>query len=379
LRSQNAHIPHFVVAKIKRMNYILYFGKQALEFSSWQNIKYWLPIQSLGWNCEVFMINFRDLTFAEATNLWLDERSLTNKPGTIQCYRDYIARLKPSFAGMKLAEIQPWHLLHYQKERKNKYHPASINHDCNTLLQILGWAGLRQEIEQHYRPLRVPEWQPPRVLTEAEEEAFFTIAGTNPDWALAYYVASLTNNTSASGKELRLLQLKDVDLEADPPILSVPRDMKNSHRQRRIPLNERGCIQVQRLLDRARALGCTGPDHYLFPFRDKRSKLYDPTRPASESWLKYQWKKMVSAALEQGAIGFPIKPHNLRHQIITKLLEDGQPEEVVRAIAGHVSRKMMEHYSHARIQRKFQALDAINPDRKRAAKASTASPAKNFA
>ncbi len=203
------------------------------------------------------------------------------------------------------------------------------------------------------------------MLSEAEEDAFFKVAGTNPDWALAYCVASLTNNTSASGKELRMLQLKDVDLESDPPILSVPRDMKNPHRQRRIPLNDRGRIQMERLLDRARSLGSTRPEHYLFPLRDKRSKQYDPTRPASESWLKYQWKKMVSAALAQGAVRFSIKPHNLRHQIITKLLEDGQPEEVVRAIAGHVSRRMMEHYSHARIERKFQALESINPDRKR--------------
>lgn len=312
------------------------------------------------------MIDLKDLAFEDAAEFWLDERKLTNKPGTIRCYQDYIARLKSSFSGIRLKEIQHWHLLGYQREKKDKYHPASINHDCNTLLQILGRAGLRKEVEEHYRPLPVPEWQPPRVLTEAEEDAFFAMACTNSDWALAYCVASLTNNTSASGKELRLLQLKDIDLAGDPPILSVPRDMKNPHRQRRIPLNERGQIQMERLLHRARSLGSTAPEHYLFPFRDMRSKLHDPTRPASESWLRHQWKRMVSEAVQRGAIPFPIKPHNLRHQIITKLLEDGQPEEVVRAIAGHVSRKMMEHYSHSRIQRKFQALDAINPDRKKA-------------
>jgi integrase len=327
-----------------------------------------------------FMTMIRNFVFEDAADLWLEERKLTNKPGTIKCYQDYIARLRTYFVSMKLADIQSWHLIRYQKEKKDKYHAASINHDCNTLLQILGRAGLRQEVEEHYRPLPVPQWQPPKVLSEVEEDAFFKIAGTNPDWALAYYVASLTNNTSASGKELRLLQLKDIELENDPPILTVPRDMKTPHRHRRIPLNERGRIQLERLLDRAHSLGSTRPDHYLFPFRDKRSKVYDPTRPSSESWLKYQWKKMVNAALAQNAIGFPIKPHNLRHQIITKLLEDGQPEEVVRAIAGHVSRKMMEHYSHARIERKFQALDAINPDRKRTAQATSApSTAKNFA
>jgi integrase len=317
------------------------------------------------------MVELKDLAFEEAADLWLEERKLSNKPGTICCYQDYVARLATSFAGIKLQHIQSWHLIRYQKEKKDKYHPASINHDCNTLLQILGRAGLRKDLEQHYRPLHVPDWQPPRVLSETEEDAFFRIAGTNPDWTLAYCVASLTNNTSASGKELRLLQLKNIDLDNDPPILSVPRDMKNPHRQRRIPLNERGRIQMLRLLERAHSLGSTAPEHYLFPFRDRRSKLHDPTRPASESWLKYQWKKMVNAAIEQGAISFAIKPHNLRHQIITKLLEDGQPEEVVRAIAGHVSRRMMEHYSHSRIQRKFQALDAINPDRKRSGIASS--------
>lgn len=233
----------------------------------------------------------------------------------------------------------------------------AIHEDCATLKPHPPHGPVAQRSEQ----------QTPKVLSENEEDAFFQIACTNPDWALAYYVASLTNNTSASGKELRLLQLKDIDLEGDLPSFTVPRDMKNPHRQRRIPLNDRGRIQMERLLDRAHSLGSTRPDHYLFPFRDKRSKLYDPTRPASESWLRYQWKKMVSAAVEQKAISFRIKPHNLRHQIITKLLENGQPEEVVRAIAGHVSRKMMEHYSHARIQRKLEALDAINPDRKRPA------------
>ena len=63
--------------------------------------------------------------------------------------------------------------------------------------------------------------------------------------------------------------------------------------------------------------------------------------------------------------GFPwLRPHDMRHQIVTKLLEDGQPEEVVRAIAGHVSKEMMEHYSHTRIKRKLEALNAISPKKK---------------
>jgi integrase len=307
---------------------------------------------------------FSKLLFETAAAEWLQERELSAQASTVRCYRDYIGRLKKFelFAGKTLEEIaaNPWLLIAYQRDRKDKYHPASINHDCNTLLQILGRAGLRKQVEEHYRPLSVPDWSPPKVLSEQEEDAFFKLAASCTEWSMAYWVASLTNNTSASGKELRMLQLQNIHLDDDPPNFEVPRDMKNQHRPRRIPLNDTGRVQMERLVMRARELGSIRPHHYLFPFRDRISKRYDPDKPASQYWIYHQWGKMVHAALEQKIISFPITPHNLRHQIITKMLEDGQPEEVVRAIAGHVSRKIMEHYSHTRLERKDQVLRAID-------------------
>ena len=73
----------------------------------------------------------------------------------------------------------------------------------------------------------------------------------------------------------------------------------------------------------------------------------------------------MDAAIEQGAINFRIRPHDLRHQIVTKLLEAGAPEQTVMSIAGHVSRQMLEHYSHQRIDAKAKALNMINPVKKK--------------
>lgn len=305
--------------------------------------------------------DFATLPFEQAASQWLEEKAVTKEPGTIRAYNDYICRLKVFFAGMPLTRLQkdPWLLNSYQRQQKPNYHPTSVNHDCNTLLQILQRAGIREEVEKHYQPLKVPDWQPPKVLSEEEEAAFFQIASTNPAWSMAYYVASLTNNTTASGKELRMIQLRDIQLQADPPSFGVMRNMKNQHRQRRIPLNEAGVVFMERLMFRARGLGSTQPEHYLFPFRDRASKKYDPGRPASAWWIYCQWNKMAKAALKAGAISFKIRPHNLRHQVITRMLEDGHPEEVVRDIAGHVSRQMMLHYSHARIRRKAEVLNSL--------------------
>jgi hypothetical protein len=45
---------------------------------------------------------------------------------------------------------------------------------------------------------------------------------------------------------------------------------------------------------------------------------------------------------------------------ITNLLEKGIAAETVRHIAGHVSEKMMEHYSHRRHAAQMEALNAID-------------------
>ena len=60
------------------------------------------------------------------------------------------------------------------------------------------------------------------------------------------------------------------------------------------------------------------------------------------------------------AAGLPgFRFHDLRHTVVTRLLEAGEPDHVVESITGHLSRRMLEHYSHIRLKAKKEALDRL--------------------
>jgi len=78
----------------------------------------------------------------------------------------------------------------------------------------------------------------------------------------------------------------------------------------------------------------------------------DPSLPIKS------WRSAWRAALKRSSL--QIRFHDLRHTCITKLAESQASEHTLMAIAGHVSRKMIEHYSHIRLEAKRTALDAIS-------------------
>ncbi len=51
--------------------------------------------------------------------------------------------------------------------------------------------------------------------------------------------------------------------------------------------------------------------------------------------------------------------HDLRHHAITELAESQTSDSTIMSIAGHVSSKMLAHYSHVRLEAKRSALDAL--------------------
>lgn len=61
------------------------------------------------------------------------------------------------------------------------------------------------------------------------------------------------------------------------------------------------------------------------------------------------------------AAGLPgLRFHDLRHTVVTRLLEAGEPDHVVESITGHLSRRMLEHYSHIRLNATKAALDRLD-------------------
>jgi len=51
--------------------------------------------------------------------------------------------------------------------------------------------------------------------------------------------------------------------------------------------------------------------------------------------------------------------HELPHQAISELAEAGAPDATLMALAGHMSRRMLEHYSHVRMAAKRHAVELL--------------------
>ena len=51
--------------------------------------------------------------------------------------------------------------------------------------------------------------------------------------------------------------------------------------------------------------------------------------------------------------------HDHRHTLITDLAESGAGDQTIMDIAGHVSKNMLKHYSHIRMQAKRDALESL--------------------
>jgi integrase len=164
---------------------------------------------------------------------------------------------------------------------------------------------------------------------------------------------------------LKGLQWSDVDLFAKT--LTI-RKSKTEAGVRIVPLTDVAVSALGRLQRRAEGFGPVERSHYVFSAFVPKFKLngkravdgvidykitaFDPTRHL-KSW-RSAWRTLTKKA---GLPGFRF--HDLRHCAITQLAENGASDSTIMAIAGHVSRRMLERYSHVRMEAKRIAMEAL--------------------
>ncbi len=240
----------------------------------------------------------------------------------------------------------------YQTARlKAKASPKSINEEVGFLLRLLGGQG--DEIRGRLRrqkalKLRVTK-QVGKAYTPKEKEAMLQAAKVAKSPAI-YPALMLALNAGIRDAEIKGLQWDRVDLAR--AFLTVGDSKTEAGEGRTIPLN--GPLHTA-LVDHAKwytkRFGTIQPGWYVFPWG--RPNPSDPTRPIVT--LKTAWKNV---RMKAGVTG---RWHDNRHTLITDLAESGASDEVIRDIAGHVSKQMLSHYSHIRMEAKRKALEAINP------------------
>jgi integrase len=133
--------------------------------------------------------------------------------------------------------------------------------------------------------------------------------------------------------------------------ITVGRAKTSNGTGRIIPIND----DLGRVLARHRRwfedrFGQPQPNHHLFPWG--KPVPSDPARHATDiTWGWDQLRKDTKVSC---------RIHDLRHTFATRLAENGVPESTMLALMGHMSRAMLERYSHIPMTAKRDAVAGVS-------------------
>lgn len=264
----------------------------------------------------------------------------------------------------------------YQDARKAEgVSGRTVNLEVTLMRQVLKrarrWSVIADEVSN------LPENQNVvgRVLTHEQKLHLFRTASSKPEWDVAYCAGVIAVNTSCRKVELLTLRWADVDLFARE--VSIERN-KTEAGHRLIPLNDEAMAAFARLRKRAEIIGGGAPEHFVFPacencnfdFEHHQKTFRTAWRSLVKATAKRAGVEAAERAVKSGADSemarrVASKPfqgfrfHDLRHQCITEMAENGVPEAAMQSIAGHLSKKMLDHYSHVRLAAKRKAVEGL--------------------
>jgi integrase len=317
--------------------------------------------------------------FSDAAVAWLEERKGHIADRSIQFEKERLKPLSQYFGEKALRKIRADDIRAYQKHRLDKgLFGKTINMEIGVLRLLMKrahtWSRVAEDVKLFPKRSRVVG----KVLTREQKALLFRTAASQGDWLVAYCAAVLAVSTTCRGVELKGLHWRDVDMFAQT--MRVTRS-KTDAGHRTIPLNSDGMAALARLRSRAEELGSQNLDHFVFPACENGH--IDPAR-SQKSW-RSAWRSLVAAtarkagregaraALTAGGgiaaaklawkraagpfLGFRF--HDLRHQAITELAEGDASDATLMAVAGHMTRDMLEHYSHVRMTAKRHALSKL--------------------
>ena len=292
--------------------------------------------------------------FSVAAEDWLKTRT-SIAPSTERSYKLAIAHLKTDFGKQLLCDISGQDLAAYQTKRKREeVSNRTVNLEVGVLRSILRRNRMWEAISADVDFLKENP-SPGRALT-AEEETRLLGAAKKSRCRSLYPVVMLAINTGMRASEIRGLKWAQVDFLANS--LTVGKSKTAAGTGRLIPLNTRAVA----LLDAWRRLfPGAEPEHFVFPHEkyglagnDRKQCAHEiiPTEPM------HRWKVAWESARK--AANVCCRFHDLRHTFISRLAESQASDSTVMALAGHVSRAMMERYSHIRLEAKRKAVDTLS-------------------
>jgi integrase len=265
----------------------------------------------------------------------------------------------PTFGKLLLSAIEPGHISAFQRKRLQAgAAPSEINKECAVLRMIIRKHRFWHLLAPDFRPLRESEEQG-RAVTPDEMDRLLKAARTSRSQSL-YPALVLLVSTGLRVSELRKLQWRQIDLlERD---LVVGKSKTKGGEGRRVPLNQDA---FGALTEWRQNFPNPLPNHFVFPseryglngdegFKYGMVAIWNrnPEKPIG-SW-KTAWGVCRTNAQVQCRL------HDLRHTFVSRLAEGQTSDQTIMALSGHLSRTMMDRYSHVRNEAKRRAVEGLN-------------------
>ena len=310
---------------------------------------------------------YAKLAFTEAAERYVADRLAHLAPRSILTEKERLKPLRAFFGTTALTRTSADTVREYIAQRKQQGAAnRTLNMELGILRRILKRAKRWHLIAEDVRPL--PEGRNiGRALAPEQKLKLLKAAASRPEWQIARLAATLALNTTMRACEIRGLQWRDVDFIERTLTVRVS---KTAAGERVIPLNASAWAAILELRERAKLLFASEPEAswFVFPHGEGQGPVTRPkNRPGPErvtvkpdptqsmSTWRTAWRRITKAA------GLPgLRFHDLRHHAITELAESVTSDQTIMAIAGHVSARMLAHYSHVRLDAKRKALDALS-------------------
>jgi integrase len=301
----------------------------------------------------------RPSLFSVAMKAYLAERKphWAEKTNVLQeiSYR----HLEPHLSRLLVTDVKGEHISRYQQAKlKEGASPRSINIDIALVRQLLKkhrrWANIQPDVKMLRERSDIG-----RALSKDEEHRLLAACKKSHSRSL-YPAVLLSLHTGLRNGELRLLQWRQIDLIEKQ--IAVGKSKTAGGEGRIIPLSETAFAVIT---DWRRQFPDASPAHYVFPteryglagedgYLEGKMAAYntDPTKPIG-SW-KVAWTAVRTVAKVD------CRWHDMRHTFVSRMAESHASDATIMALAGHLSRKMMERYSHTRVEAKRSAIAVLD-------------------
>jgi integrase len=307
------------------------------------------------------------LQFTVALKHWLALKRADWSDNNLRIETANFRHLEGHFGGMLLSDIAADDISHYKVERKEQgASPRTIAMEIGSLRALMRkhrlWADLQPDV-------KLPRGREDVGRALGADEEFRLLTACKKNRSRSLYPAVLVSlHTGLRSQELRLARWRQVDLIGNDQFpngsITVGKSKTAGGEGRVVPLSKtaRAC-----LLEWRSQFPEALPSHFIFPaerygslphnelgYLSEKCNPYfvDPTKPIG-SW-KVSWTATRKAA------GVECRWHDMRHTFISHLAESQASDATIMSLAGHLSRKMMERYSHTRNEAKRTAIAVLD-------------------